>query len=505
MKMTLIRESDLRGGILRRLIHAVACGVVVLCVLGCVATSAVKSGPAEDARSLELPEIAPPERWTLDNGMTVLFAADPELPLVSGSLFIRGGSLWESMEEFGLAAAVGAQLRLGGAGDLEPEALDERLDELSASISSSIGQEFGRVQFSSLSADLEEVFRLFSTVVREPRFDKERLDLWVSQAREGMRRRIDDPSTVAVTAFNQVLFGRSPYGWALTERDLDRFTRARIRKTYERFFQPSGALLAITGRASRQQVEALVERYFGSWQASPHANAELLGPVPVPERLPAPRSVFVELPLQQATIIVGQRGVGRLTPDHLAIELFNNIYGAGGFGSRLMKRVRSDAGLAYSVYGVIAPAEAMGKNFVFIQTKVESAGKALVKALDELMELRDQAPSQGELDESRAALLNSFIFRFDSPGKVLVRKASFELLGYPSNYDERYIPGVRELEPKHIQAVARERWSLDELSLVVVGSSTALESVRDALGARPHYQMLLPLERGIFDQRLVLE
>jgi zinc protease len=170
-----------------------------------------------------------------------------------------------------------------------------------------------------------------------------------------------------------------------------------------------------------------------------------------------------------------------------------------------MKRVRSDAGLAYSVYGVIAPAEAMGKNFVFIQTKVESAGKALVKALDELMELRAQAPSQGEIDESRAGLLNSFIFRFDSPGKVLVRKASFELLGYPSNYDERYIPGVLELGPRDIQTVALERWSLDDLSLVVVGSAKALESVRAALGPRPEYGALFPIEQGAFDQRLVLE
>ncbi len=508
-----------RGGRAQLVLAVLACAVVVV-VSGCSSGHGLRDvssdlGSEGHSAELSLPRIVPPERWELDNGLTVLFSRDDEIPVVSGNLFLRGGNLWEPIEEFGVSIAMGDLMRRGGAGSREPEELDQRLDELSASVSSSMGQEFGRVQFGCLSSDLPEVFGIFADVVRRPRFDEKRLDLWKSQSRESMRRRVDDPSTVAVSSFNQLIFGKSPYGWVLTEADLGRFTPARVRKSYERFIQPDGALLAISGRVEREEVEKLVAKYFGSWEKreliSEASSAQssllpnLLAPPPAITTEPKPGIFFIELPLQQATILVGHRGVPRLTPDYLAIEVFNSIFGSGGFGSRLMKRVRTEAGLAYSVYGSVVPAVTAGKNIIFIQTKTDSAGKALSRALEELATMQEVLVPEAELQESKDALLNSFVFNFESPAKVLIRNASFQLLGYPADYDKTYMPGMREVSAEQVREVARKRWNFEDLSIVVVGNKGALTAVTEALEVRPELQSLLPIRRARFDQRLVLE
>jgi zinc protease len=441
-----------------------------------------------------------PERWILPNGLTVFFAKDDELPVVSGALFTRGGALLEPLEEFGTVAAMADQMRQGGAGELSPEALDERLERLSAGINSGVGQEFGRFQFSSLDRDFEEVFNLFGDVVLRPRFEPARIELWKGQARASIKRRVDDPNTVASLSVNQLLFGGTPYGAVLTTSDLERFDRVALLRSHRRFIRPNGAILTVSGRTTRSEVEQLVEKVFGKWDPS---QAEL-PPPPAITTVVTPGIYFIEQPLQQSTITVAQRGVPRLTPDHLAIEAFNSFFGSGGFGSRLMKKVRTEGGLAYSVFGSIMPAVTKGKNVLFLQTRTDAAALALTKALNELKDMQTTAVPESELAETKSALVDSFVFNFDSPARVMNRRASFELLGYPSDYDERYISEVKKLAPEDIRSVAQRRWDPSQFVVVIVGNRESYEKIEDLMKSPPELIKGLALKRVQFDEKLRL-
>ncbi|MCB0309799.1 MAG: insulinase family protein, partial [Bdellovibrionales bacterium] len=192
-----------------------------------------------------------PESWKLDNGLTVMFLPDHELPLVSGFLFIKGGSLWESHHEKGVVSALGAQLRSGGAGNLDPLELDEKLSGLAAQVSSGFGAEFGNITFSSMASDLDQVFSIFSDVVLRPRFDNGRLDLWRKQVIDSIERRRDDPGTVARIAFDRITYGNTPYGWSLESRDVKKIDRASLKRMYEKLIYPDQAILGITGDLSK--------------------------------------------------------------------------------------------------------------------------------------------------------------------------------------------------------------------------------------------------------------
>jgi zinc protease len=424
----------------------------------------------------EVSRFVPPEptRWSLPNGLQVIFVEDNELPLVRGKLLVRGGSLWAQNYPTGTTSAMGEGMRSGGAGDLSADALDRELEKLAAGVSSSFSAEYGGVSFSCLASDVDRVFSIFADVVIRPRFEIDRLSLWKGQALEGIRRRAEDPSTVASLAFLQLVYGDSAYGKVSRSHDIASITHAHVTDLHRYLVRPDGAYLVVSGKITREKVEELASRYLGEW--APRGEA-LPPPPPVPQE-PKPGIYFINLPFAQASVKFGQLGVPRFTPDYPSIDVFNEVFGSGGFGSRLMKRVRTELGLSYGVYGGVSPGRVRGTNYVFVQTKAASSGAAIDESIAVLEELQTKAPSGEELQEKKSAITNSFIFNFNSKDEVASRLASHELMDYPVDYDKTYLAKINSVQPADIAAVAASRWDPTRLVIVVVGNETALEALK---------------------------
>ncbi|RIL09525.1 MAG: hypothetical protein DCC75_06335 [Proteobacteria bacterium] len=436
--------------------------------------------------------------WQLSNGLLVYYMKDAELPLVSGLLLMKGGKLWD--EQGAVVAALGDQMRQGGAGEFGAEKLDQELDRLSAAISSGFGQEAGRVSFSCLKQDLHKVFPRFADVIQRPRFEADRLELWKIQALDGIRRRIDDPDTVAGSAFGQLIYGDRGYGRVPVSSDVVKISRLELLKAHRHLVRPNQAVLALSGDIEQEEVRALIERYLGGWE---RRASDLEAPFTEFRSAP-PGIYFIEQELAQATIIAGSQGVVWRTPDFAAIDAFNNIFGSGSFGSRLMQTVRTKLGLAYGVYGVIAPNMYRGKNIIGFQTKAASAGEALYAGLSELNKMQTEAPSNYELIETKQALLNSYIFGVDHPSQIVERAAQYKLLGFPDSHDQEYLNKVRDLTPEEIKQVAASRWDITQLIIVVVGNEEAYQSLSQVIQQEGSPLKGMSIRKARFTEKLEL-
>lgn len=440
------------------------------------------------------------EQWTLPNGIEVIFLPDHELPLVSASLYLRGGSLWEPDSQNGLVTAMGELMRQGGAGEFSADALDKELEKLAAGIGTSFGEEYGTLSLECLSSDVDRVFSIFSDILLRPRFEESRVSLWKGRMIEGIRRRRDDADTVASIAFTELLYAGSTYGTIITEADIGKINRRGLIQQYERFVRPNGAIFAITGDLTREQVNRLAEQYFGEWQPS----GDPLPPPPAVPPDPAPGIYFIQLPFEQSAILMGQLGVERLSPDSIDIEAFNHIFGSGGFGSRLMERIRTELGLVYGVYGAIMPAVVRGKNIIGLQTKAQTTGEAIVEAMKVLQSLQTAPVPAAELQETQDTISNSFVFRLDSSSELVRRYALLKLLNYPSDYDLTYLPRLRAVDTEGVLQVARSRWDLGKFVIVVVGNETAYNSLEKLSADRPPFLQNMKLYRVNFSQHLEL-
>ncbi len=451
-------------------------------VSGC----ALRSGAlSSQSQSDEVRRFVPaePVRWSLPNGLQVIFLQDNELPLVRGKLLIRGGSLWATEYPVGTTSAMGDGMRSGGAGELSADELDKELEKLAAGVSSSFSAEYGGVSFSCLASDVDRVFPIFSDVVLRPRFEEDRLALWKGQSLEGIRRRVEDPSTVAGLAFLQLVYGDSAYGRVSRSRDISSISRTDLIDLHRHLVRPDGAYLVVTGQISQAKVAELAQQYLGEWVS----RGESLPPAPPVPQEPAPGIYFITLPFAQASVKFGQLGVPRFTPDYPAIDVFNELFGSGGFGSRLMKRVRTELGLSYGVYGGISPGRVRGTNYVFVQTKAASTGSAIDESIAVLEDLQHHVPADEELAEKKSAITNSYVFNFNSKDEVASRVASQELLEYPADYDKTYLAKISSVKPADVTTVAAARWDPTKLVVVVVGNEqalAALEQERSRPGSR---------------------
>lgn len=418
-----------------------------------------------------------PAGYYTPNGIHVYAAEDHELPLVYGTLYIPNGSLWAKEDEVGVIPAMGAMLRNGGAGSLSAVELDRELEKLAASIASSFGAEFGTISFSCLSGDLDRVFELFSDVILRPRFERERLELLRLSALDGIKRRRDNPVEVANIAFKKLLFGDSPYGRTVRSSDVERITRDSIIKSYREMVAPDGSVMAIAGDISMEKLQALMRKHFDDWRPK---SAKPQEPPPAPEEGLA-GIYFVRLPFQQATVFMGEVGIPRFTPDWHSILVFNEMFGEGGFGSRLMRTVRSDEGLAYSINGGIMPSGGRGVNSIAFQTKANSAGSAIAASLGVLADFKEGRFKRSEVNETKDALLNSFVFKFDTSNDIVQRKAGQEVLRFPDDYDATYVEQIKSVTPQNVREVAQNRWHPGAFTIVVVGDEKAAASISSLL------------------------
>lgn len=472
------------------------CIFALICLWGCAHTPL----SVKDLKSAKQIYYVPatPSSWTLSNGMQVFFLQDQELPTVSASLYLRGGTLIEDPASFGAIAAMGSLMREGGAGDLAAQDLDSELDKYSISIGSSFGEEFGQVSLGCLSADLERGFAHFADVVLRPRFEATRLALWKDRARDKLRRRRDDPQTVVGYGFDQLIYPNSNFGRFVVEADLAHINLERIHSAYQRMLKPDGAVLVLSGNLTEERARDLSQQFFGSWSK----RGSVLPAFEPPGPAAPPAIYFVEMPLEQSTVILGQRGVPRFTSDHAAIDVFNQLL-SGGFGSRLVAEVRERLGLSYSVFGQIIPYVVDGKNLIFLQTQSTKTAEAIQASIGVLKNLQQQPVAKDELDNARRAIENSYIFGFEQPGQIASRAATLLIYGYPEDYDRTYLSKIRAVSAEDVRQVAGSRWDLSKFVMIVVGNQSAYNSLAQAQNDSKSDLKGFALKRVKFDQQLI--
>jgi zinc protease len=466
----------------------------LLMCIGCNVTEEHVPTPQDSSSKVDLKKKY--QEAVLTNGLTVLFEQDKEIPLVGGKLYIRGGALWDSDAQIGVTEVAGSLMRSGGAGKRSALELDRYLTSLSASVDSSWGDEYGSVSFGGLTADLQALFPVFADVVLHPRFEEDRLALWKSAAIDSIKRRGDDPGTIASILYDRLMYAKSAYGRTLVTRDVEKISREVLIKKHKELLNLSDALLVVSGSAEFDEIKRLAEKYFGNVVSSKRSE-KTPPPIMAP---PAPGIYFIKGPFTQATVYMGQLGIKRLPPDRAQIEVFNEIFGTRGFGSRLMTKIRTERGLVYGISGSISPGIVQGTNSVGLQTKSASVPEAIVESIRIIEEMQKIPPKIEEVASVQKALRNSFVFKFDSPSQRVDREAILRLLHYPEDYDRKYLPSLAGVVPGQVMEVAKKYWDPSKFIVTVVGDEKALDLLKEAVAKGPLSQYFKGVKELSFNE-----
>ena len=411
--------------------------------------------------------------------MKVLLMPDHELPLINVSAMIRVGSIWEPKEKTGLAAITGAAIRAGGTKTFAPDKLDEILENIAASVEVGIGEESGSAGLSVLTKDWEQGISVFADVLQNPRFDKERFELLRAQTIDAIRRQNDVPTQIGMRELKKLIYKNSPYGKTPTIKTVGAITIADAKAFHRRYFVPQNILLGVTGDFDETSIVADLEKAFGGWsEPSP-----LFPKVVKKENLSPTRIYLADKKTPQAVIRVGHVvDVTRKNPDYYAVRVMNGILGGNGFASRLTKAIRTDRGLAYSAWSyVIAGRLGMGRFISGAETKTATSGEVISIIFDETKKIVEEKVSDRELKLSKDSLVNSFVFIFDRPSRIMSEWLTVEYYGLPENYLIDYRDRVMEVTADDVLRVAKKYLQPESFVVTVIGDASKLKKQLSAV------------------------
>ena len=460
----------------------------VLMLTPCAAVYALTPGSGDDIPrhpdELEFGELefqvpdASALRHELDNGTAAYVVEDPILPLFTVTARVRIGSFLEPADKVGLASLTGRLMRSGGAGDLDAGAFDERAAFLAADLSSSIGQTSGTARVNCLSSQKDECLDLFFSMMRSPRFDPARLVTEKQNQLEQLRQRNDEPQSLAEREWQWLLYGREHFTSRFeTAQSLAAIERDDLIDFHRRFWNPNRMVWSVSGDVDAEEIVDDLNRRLASWSKSEFADVPW--PPPAPRFEPKPGVYVVEKDIPQGRVQIGRLTAERadwMAKDQLAAALMNEILGGGGFTSRLVKRIRSDEGLAYSAGSSFSYGEHWPGEFsAGYQSKSETVAYAAALAFEELRRMATSEVSDEELATAKGSLRDSFPGNFDSSSSTAALFALDEMIGRPHAYWETYQERIDGITKADIQAVARKYLDPDQMVFLIVGDWAAIE------------------------------
>lgn len=407
------------------------------------------------------------------SGMNVFLKKNDELPLVDFSVMIRGGSIYDPLEKTGLSQWLAEALETGGTALLTPAQLEEELDRMAAQLSITSNSYSFQIDLSVHQRDLNRAIELLAELLRRPRFDLERVELARQRLMENVHRRNDRPADIASRYLIGAINPGHPFGVEPTLETLTSLTVDDLVTAHQQYFQPHQIWWGVSGAIDEDEILNLIDEHVGDWERSSTGDYA----VPALPDPTTPRIAVIDRQLSQTTLLMGHRGISKDNPDVHAVRLANYILGGGGFNSRLMREIRSNRGLAYSIYSQFQPGRYLPEFFLISGETRNDSAVAVVRLAREIMEeLITTKVSDAELGSAKSSLLNSFIFAFENTHAVVTQKMRLKFFSYPDDYLETYQQQIEALTAEDIMRVAREYLYPDMLHIVLVGDSGILQA-----------------------------
>lgn len=438
-----------------------------------------------------------PTKFVLKNGMTIFLQEDHELPFINGFIIIRGGSRDEPAAKTGLVDLYAQAWRTSGTATTSGDQMDDILEAKAASIETDGDDGSTSLTWTSFAQDFPQVFGMATDLLLHPQFRPDKLMLAQRQEATGIIRRNDNPGQIALREAEILAYGKdNPYARMPEFSTIQAVTLADLAAWHARTVTPNNMIVGVSGDFQAADMEAKLRAAFDGLQPGPK-----FVPTPVTFSGPKPGVYLAQKDdVNQSNVWIVGLGTEKSNPDYYALSVMNTIF-SGGFGSRLFQAVRTRLGLAYSVSGAYgADYDHPGLFYVAAGTKSASTVAATNAMMRQVRDLKTDPPTEKELHDAKDQLLNSWVFHFDTPGKILRQQATLAFYGYPSDFIEKYRAGIEKVTSADVSRVANKYIHVSKLATLVVGNPKEFVTPLTALGPVQTLDITIPMPAGMQGQ-----
>lgn len=410
------------------------------------------------------------QHWQTDSGARVYFVPVDDISMVDVRIVFDAGSARDGFTPGKLAgtALMTNGLLAEGAAGKSAQQLAENFANVGAVFSNGAMKDMAWLSLRSLREDkyLQPALSNLQAILNQPDFPVQAFQRERERLKIAVKSKKQSPGAIASDRFYQELYGNHPYASPSegTEQSLSQLTRRSLQQFYQQYYVARNAVISVVGQLTRAQAEQLVQQLLAelpSGQAPP-----ALPPV---QPLREAKTVQIDFPSAQSTVLMGQVGMARGDADYFALYLANHAFGGSGFGSRMMHEVREKRGLAYSAYSYFSPMAQPGPFMIGLQTRNDQVQQALQVVRQELHNYIAEGPGEDELQDSLKNITGGFPLRIDSNKKIVEYLSMIGFYQLPLDYLDSFVSRVNQQTRDNVHAALQRRLHEDKMLTIIVG------------------------------------
>ncbi|MCU0453077.1 MAG: insulinase family protein [Bacteroidetes bacterium] len=420
------------------------------------------------------------QRATLSNGVKVILAEVPSIPMVNLSMRFDAGY---AADQFAAPGTASMTLNMMDEGTKKRSALQisEDVALLGAGLGTGSDLDMSAVSLSTLTSTLDEALDIWADVILNPSFPAEELDRQQKQTLAQIQREKATPIQMALRVFPQFLYGAGhaysvPFTGSGTEAAVSAMKREDLVKFHETWIRPNNATLVVVGKTTLAEIQPKLEKLFKGWKPGtvPAKNVAGVG-------LSKQTVYIMDKPgAQQSVILAGHVAPPQNNPNEIAIDMMNTALG-GSFTARINMNLRENKHWSYGAQSLMWAARGQRPFIVYAPVQTDKTKESMQEIARELNDVLESRPvNEDEWKKVRESKILELPGSWETMNAIAGSINEIVRFGYADTYFQTYADRVRGASLAQLNDAAKQVVKPSAVVWVVVGDRAKIEkSVRD--------------------------
>lgn len=398
-------------------------------------------------------------------GIKAWLVEDHSIPVVSMSLSFDGGGLLDPQGKEGLSEIM-AQMMTEGAGPYTQESYFSFVEDHAIQLSFDSSDDVFSINLRTTKDNLDRSVKLFKTTLYDTHFKVANLKKVKDTYLVQLDNLLKDPSFIAGETMDKILFKDHPYARSHvgTKQTITSIQQKDLFQQRNKQFKKNYLKIGVCGDITEDDLKSRLDELFGDLEQENLLQS--ISSVSLPET-PANKTIRNNRP--QSTVLFAQKSIPSNDVDYIKVMILNKALG-DGFGSRLMKSMRVDGGLVYSVSTDSITKEYANVYLGRFASDNKNVEKSIQMVKDQLRLIRDKGITKKELESAKDALKGGYVLRFNSSLNIASIALAYQRLGLPIDYPDLREEKIDAVSLEDVNRFAKNFFKPDHLIFVVVGN-----------------------------------
>jgi len=378
----------------------------------------------------------------LENGVKLILKETKGRGIIAGSIFIKGGTHGEGKRGTTNLMAV---LLTKGTKTYSSYEIASAFEDWGGFISSSAADDYVEISFATRPQGLDQALKVIESMLLEPSFKEEDLQVEKRRALSRIRSRREDGFELAMEKLRLITYRGTTYEVSPlgTEEDLQKIGREDLLKRWEELLKGKNVVVAVVGDVDLVEMERKFSEVFSRLPSGEFSfsTQELLVEDSLIQKVQRDGS--------QATVLCAFQGVPPKGKDFFAFRVLNSILG-DGMTSKLFDELREKRGYAYATYSMSPIRLYSPRLFAYIGTSPEKKESAIK---DLIWVVQDANITEEDIALAKRKIIGGYLLDRQTRGRQAFYLGFWEIVGFGYKMEQDYVKHIEEVSLQDVLKV----------------------------------------------------